>query len=90
MSFLIYYLAVVNFLTWVVYGVDKRRAKTGKWRIPERTLLGLTAAGGSVGALAGMIMFRHKTRKTKFVVAVPVMLVAHCVLVGLAAQWLLK
>ena len=90
MRFLTYYLAVINFLTWFIYGLDKGRAKAGKWRIPERTLLILAAAGGSAGALAGMLMFRHKTRKAKFVISVPVLLVVHCVFVGLAMQWSLK
>ena len=90
MRFLTYYLAVINFFTWVIYGLDKGRAKAGKWRIPERTLLILAAAGGSAGALAGMLMFRHKTRKAKFVISVPVLLVVHCVFVGLSMQWSLK
>lgn len=90
MSFLMYYLAVINFLTWVIYGLDKGRAKAGKWRIPERTLILLAVIGGSAGALAGMLMFRHKTRKAKFVVSVPVLLVVHCVIVGLVWQWSLK
>ena len=90
MSFLTYYLLIMNFLTWVIYGLDKGRAKSGKWRIPERTLLILAAIGGSVGALIGMLMFCHKTRKAKFVILVPVLLVIHCVLVGLVWQWTLK
>ena len=90
MSFLTYYLLIMNFLTWVIYGLDKGRAKSGKWRIPERTLLILAAIGGSVGALIGMLMFRHKTRKAKFVILVPVLLVIPCVLVGLVWQWTLK
>lgn len=90
MSFLTYYLLIMNFLTWVIYGLDKGRAKSGKWRIPERTLLILAAIGGSAGALIGMLMFRHKTRKAKFVILVPVLLVIHCVLVGLVWQWTLK
>ena len=90
MSFLTYYLLIMNFLTWVIYGLDKGRAKSGKWRIPERTLLILAAIGGSVGALIGVLMFRHKTRKAKFVILVPVLLVIHCVLVGLVWQWTLK
>lgn len=85
MSILVWYLAAINFTTWVAYGLDKGRAKSGKWRIPERTLLLLALAGGSLGALAGMIMFRHKTRKPKFYISVPVMFVAHCVIVTMLA-----
>lgn len=83
MSILIWYLSVINFTTWAAYGLDKGRAKSGKWRIPERTLLLLALIGGSLGALAGMIMFRHKTRKPKFFVSVPVMFVVHCVIVAM-------
>ena len=50
MSWLSGYLAVINFITWIAYGLDKGRAKKGKWRISERNLLILTAAGGSAGA----------------------------------------
>ena len=85
MSILVWYLAAINFTTWVVYGLDKGRAKSGKWRIPERTLLLLALVGGSLGALAGMIMFRHKTRKPKFYISVPVMFVVHCVIVTMLA-----
>lgn len=85
MTVLIWYLSVINFITWVVYGLDKGRARAGKWRIPEKTLLLLALAGGSAGALTGMLLFRHKTRKAKFFVGVPVMFVAHCVLVAALA-----
>lgn len=85
MSILIWYLLVINFITWIAYGLDKGRAKSGKWRIPERTLLLLTLIGGSLGALAGMILFRHKTRKAKFFISVPVMFVVHCVIVTVLA-----
>ena len=83
MSILIWYLSVINFTTWAAYGLDKGRAKSGKWRIPERTLLLLALIGGSLGALAGVIMFRHKTRKPKFFISVPVMFVVHCVIVAM-------
>lgn len=85
MRILIWYLAAINFITWVVYGADKIKAKSGKWRIPERTLLLLALIGGSLGALAGMILFRHKTRKPKFFISVPVMFVAHCVITAMLA-----
>lgn len=82
MRYLEYYLLIINIITWVAYGLDKGRAKSGKRRIRERTLLLLALAGGSLGALAGMLMFRHKTRKAKFVFSVPVMFVVHCVIIA--------
>ena len=56
------YLAVMNLAAFGAYGADKRRARRGSWRIPERTLFLLPLLGGSVGALQGMHVFRHKTR----------------------------
>ena len=71
---LLIYLEGVNLLTLVVYGLDKHRARVHRERIPEAALLGLAAIGGAVGALAGMFLFRHKIRKRKFTVGVPVIL----------------
>ena len=82
MRILMYYLIAVNVAAWIMYGLDKWKARSGKWRISERTLLIVALIGGSVGALAGMLMFRHKTKKPKFVVGIPVMLVVHCVIVA--------
>lgn len=81
MRWLIYYVSVINVVSFLVYSLDKWKAKTGRWRIPERTLLLLALAGGSAGALAAMLMFRHKTKKVKFVISIPVMLVIHCVII---------
>lgn len=60
--------------------VDKSKAKHGKWRISEKTLFLLAAVGGSVGSLAGMYTFRHKTKHTKFVIGMPVILIVHIAL----------
>ena len=71
------YLAVVNVLAFVLYGLDKYKAKTGAWRIPEKTLLGIAVIGGSVGALAGMNYFHHKTKHWYFKYGLPAILAAH-------------
>ena len=87
MRILMYYLIAVNVAAWIMYGLDKWKARSGKWRISERNLLIVALIGGSVGALAGMLMFRHKTKKPKFVIGIPVMLVVHCVIVAAAFSW---
>ena len=68
----IVYLAVANVVAFAVYGIDKSRARRGAWRVPEWVLLLLAFAGGGVGALAGMLAFRHKTRKWRFRICAPV------------------
>ena len=83
MRYLMYYLIIINIAAWLMYGLDKWKAKSGAWRIPERTLLLTALLGGSAGALAGMLLFHHKTRKHKFTVGVPVMLAVHCVILWL-------
>ena len=69
------YLVLVNLVAFVAFGVDKRRAVRNKYRISEATLLGLALIGGSAGALAGMYLFHHKTRKPLFRV-IPILLVS--------------
>lgn len=72
---IIKYLLAINVLAFAVYGVDKWKARKGRWRVPEATLLGLAALGGSVGAWVAMQLFRHKTKKNKFRYGVPIMFV---------------
>lgn len=69
------YLALINILTFIVYGLDKSAAVKQKQRIPNRVLLGLAAIGGSAGALAGMYTFRHKTQKKYYTVTMPLLLI---------------
>lgn len=71
------YLVIMNLAAYMAMGVDKSRAKRGAWRIPEKTLFSLSLLGGSIGSLAGMYAFRHKTRHMKFVVGMPAVLVLH-------------
>ena len=73
MEFVLAYIVIVKVVTFYLYGFDKRQAKRGGRRIPERTLLGLSAIGGSLGALSAMNLFRHKTRKPKFYLGVPLL-----------------
>ena len=77
---LLIYLAVINLLTFIVYGADKRRARKGKWRVPEKTLFLLPLLGGSIGALLGMRVFRHKTKHWYFVWGIPAILLAQIAL----------
>lgn len=74
------YLIAVNICTFLVYGIDKQKARSGRWRIPESRLLLLAAVGGSLGAWMGMYVFRHKTRKAKFYLGIPLILVIQCAL----------
>ena len=74
MEFLAIYLFLINALGFYLMLADKRRAKKNLWRIPERTLLTVAALGGSFGALLGMRLSRHKTRKDGFSVGIPVLL----------------
>ena len=74
------YLFLINFIAFCLYGADKRRAKKGMWRIPERRLIGAAVLGGSLGALAGIRVFHHKTLHKKFTVGVPLILTAQILL----------
>ena len=80
MEFVVGYIIFINLLALVAYGMDKRKAKKNEWRISEKTLLILTAIGGSVGAMIGMFGFHHKTRHIKFVLGVPACFALHVIL----------
>lgn len=78
---LLLYLIAINLITFCVYGFDKAKARKDKWRVPEARLLVLAAVGGSLGALLGMLIFHHKTRKWKFRIIVPGVLILHLVII---------
>ena len=79
-------LLLLNAMTFVIYGVDKWRARGGGWRIPERTLLLLAAFGGALGACLGMVVWNHKTSHKHFRYLVPVFVL----LQGLLAFYFLR
>lgn len=81
MKYVLCYLLIFNALSLLYMLSDKLRAKKNKWRIPERTLLLMAALGGSPGILAGMYLFRHKTRHMKFTLGVPLILAAQILLI---------
>ena len=76
-------LTVVNAVAFIMYGIDKYRARNAKWRIPEATLLMLAVVGGSVGAWLGMKAWHHKTRHGKFRYGVPAILLLQIVVATL-------
>ena len=80
----------VNLVTFILYGVDKRRAKRGAWRIPEKTLLTGTWLLGGVGAWLAMRMFRHKTKHLAFQVSAPAGAVLSLAVMALASAKLLN
>ncbi len=80
---LLYYLIVINIVTFLVYGIDKWKAKQGSWRISEATLLILAAIGGSIGALLGMRVWHHKTMHKKFKYGLPLILLVQIALIYL-------
>ena len=77
----LYYLLVVNTLTFLLYGIDKYKAKKARWRISEATLLMMAVIGGSIGAWAGMRLWHHKTMHKKFKYGIPLIILLQVALV---------
>ena len=77
----LYYLLVVNTLTFLLYGIDKYKAKKARWRISEATLLMMAVIGGSIGAWAGMRLWHHKTMHKKFKYGIPLIILLQIALV---------
>ena len=77
---LVIYLFAVNLLAFILYGIDKKRARNREWRISERTLIGIAVIGGCVGANLGMHVFHHKTRHWYFRYGLPMILIIQLLL----------
>ena len=71
----LFYLLIINLIGFLIMLIDKSRAIHKEWRIPEKTLLGISIIGGSIGMLLGMSTFRHKTKHKKFTIGIPFILI---------------
>ena len=84
------YLVIINAVGFLIMLADKRKAKKNLWRIPERTLIGVAALGGSLGVLLGMHTFRHKTKHLKFTLGIPAILAVQILLAVFILIWMQK
>ena len=73
------YITIVSIIAFIMFGIDKYRAKYNYWRIKELTLLCLAALGGAIGAMFAMFVFRHKIRKPQFMIGIPALIVIQVV-----------
>lgn len=80
-KYFIIYLIIVNLIAFIAMYLDKRKARYGKWRIPEQSLLVLALIGGSIGSIIGMYTFRHKTKKLRFSIGFPIILLLQIILI---------
>ena len=78
---IIIYVLVINLIAFLAMGLDKWKAKRDAWRIPEQTLMSLVLLGGGIGGIVGMYTFRHKTKKARFFVGFPVILIVEIAIV---------
>lgn len=81
-TILLYMFAVAGIIAFILFGTDKLLAKMGARRVPESVLMWLSFFGGATGALAAMVLFRHKTQKRKFIIGVPMMLLFQLSVLG--------
>lgn len=82
---LLIWILAWTLIAFALMGIDKWKARHEGWRIPEKTLFLSAVLGGSVGALAGMYLFRHKTKHPSFAVGIPFILLLQFVLIVLLA-----
>ena len=80
-GYFIIYLIVINLIGVLIMYIDKRKAKYGRWRILEKTLILIALLGGSIGCLVGMYTFRHKTQKIRFILGFPTILISETIII---------
>ncbi|MBK6087825.1 DUF1294 domain-containing protein [Ruminococcus difficilis] len=87
MKFLYIYLIIINLIAVIVTIHDKRAAVKGTWRVKENTLLLISALGGSPAMYLTMLLIRHKTRKPKFMVGIPLILIVELIIIYLVLHY---
>ncbi len=75
------YVIAINLVAFITFGRDKKKARRSEWRTPESTLFTLAIIGGSIGAILGMLFFRHKTRKWSFRIGLPAILILQIIII---------
>lgn len=81
MTYIIIYVCLINLIAFILMGLDKWRAKRGKWRIPEKNLWFSAIMGGALGSLVGMQLFRHKTKHKVFTIGMPLVIILHITII---------
>ena len=81
LKYIIIYLLIINFIGVVTMLIDKYKAQKGFWRTPEKTIFIITLLGGGIGTISGMYLFRHKTKKLKFTIGLPTILISEIFIV---------
>lgn len=76
----IIYVVVINIIAFLAMGLDKWKAKRNAWRIPEQTLISLVLLGGGIGGIAGMYLFRHKTKRARFYIGFPALFIVEVII----------
>lgn len=83
-------MAVISIIGWILPYADKKRAKNGSWRIPEKTLFIVSALGGSAAMYASMKRYRHKTKHKRFMIGIPCIMIAQAAIIAAAVILYMK
>lgn len=82
LTIFIIYLCLISLIAIILTAADKIKAKRGKWRVPEATLLIISALGGSAAMYIAMLLIRHKTKHVKFMLGIPIIIILQVIVVA--------
>lgn len=91
LKYVVLYIILINIIGFGMMALDKYKAQKSYWRIPEKSIFVVTLLGGGIGTITGMYVFRHKTKKLKFTVGLPTILISEiCVIIYLLYKGILQ